>query len=105
MRIKASRALAPSLLTFGLVLSGLACTGQRPARTDGERLYLSRCTSCHSAYEPREYQPHEWDHAIGRMLDLNKVKLTHEERALIFSYLAGTERRLPRGPLVQHGTL
>ncbi|MBS2021402.1 MAG: hypothetical protein JST92_03265 [Deltaproteobacteria bacterium] len=88
MRIKT--VLAPAAL--GVLLATSACTGTRAPRSDGERLYLSRCTSCHAAYEPRDYTANEWDHAVAKMIDLKKVELSEGDRALILSYLLGTEQ-------------
>jgi mono/diheme cytochrome c family protein len=68
-----------------------ACGGGRPRgpMSDGQRMYLSKCTSCHSAYEPAERTPLKWADAIDEMEAKKKVHLAPDERALILTYLTG----------------
>ena len=68
-----------------------ACGGGRPRApmSDGERMYLGKCTSCHSAYEPASRTPKGWADAIDEMEAKKKVHLDQGERALILSYLGG----------------
>ena len=72
-----------------LALDG--CTEARPRAplSDGERLYLVRCTGCHAAYEPGERTPEEWTGAVAKMERWKKVTLSDEDRALILGYLSG----------------
>jgi hypothetical protein len=57
--------------------------------SEGERLYMAKCTSCHSAYEPSAYPPAKWRENVAEMEAANKVHLSQEERAEILSYLTG----------------
>lgn len=84
MRIITGAALAAALSLAG-------CTGAapRPPRSEGERLYLARCTKCHVAYEPGQRTPAQWQEAVENMEMLGKVDLSSEDRALILGYLAG----------------
>ena len=75
----------------GLALLGAACgTGKpRGPLSDGERLYLSRCTSCHRTYEPGELSPEQWTTVVAKMERLKKVRLRPEERLLLLGWLGG----------------
>lgn len=76
---------------FALLALVAACGGGRPRApmTDGERMYLAKCTACHSAYEPASRTPQGWADAIDEMEAKKKVHLQPDERALILTYLAG----------------
>ncbi len=84
MRIK----LAFALLA-GLALAACGDARPRAPMSDGERMYLSRCTGCHAAYEPSERTPEEWSAAVAKMERWKKVSLSPEQRALILGYLGG----------------
>lgn len=64
--------------------------------TDGERMYLSKCTACHSAYEPAAYPAKAWVAAIDEMEQKKRIHLTPAERALILEYLTGDPSGTPR---------
>lgn len=89
-------------LVFALAWSSLlAACGVGRSRapvSDGERLYQARCTACHAAYEPSSRTPAEWRAAVSKMERWKKVRLNDPERALILSYLTGTEPSLPPTP-------
>jgi hypothetical protein len=74
-----------------LALLASACGGARPRGplSDGERLYLSRCTSCHRTYEPGELSPQQWGAVVAKMERLKKVRLRPEERSLLLGWLGG----------------
>ena len=77
-----------------LSLAALAsCGGAAPRRqmSDGERLYLARCTSCHRTYEPGEFTPAGWAKEVAKMERLKKVTLDPGERALLLGWLAGPQ--------------
>lgn len=57
----------------------------------GERLYRSKCTSCHRAYSPGERK--DWPAVIDKMEANRKVHLDAEERAEILSFLQGPPAR------------
>jgi cytochrome c5 len=72
------------------VLAALLACATGPSRrplADGERLYLSRCTSCHRTYEPPELTGAQWGEAVAKMERLKKVRLSGEERALLLGWL------------------
>jgi hypothetical protein len=78
------------LATAALVVLA-ACGGSRPRSpmSDGERTYLAKCTSCHSAYQPSDHTPAEWSAKIDEMERNKRVQLSPAERALILAYLSG----------------
>jgi len=57
--------------------------------SDGQRLYLAKCTSCHAAYEPARFSAQKWRENVGEMEGAKKVQLSREERAEILKYLTG----------------
>ena len=75
-----------------MVVVATACGAQKPRgpMTDGERTYLSKCTSCHRIYEPSEHSPKEWVAEIAEMERLKRVRLEPAERAQILTYLTGS---------------
>jgi hypothetical protein len=81
-----TRALATVLL-----LGTLACGESRPREpmSDARRMYLSKCTACHSEYAPSTYTKEQWVAALDEMEKLKRVHLSPEERSLILSYLTG----------------
>ncbi len=59
--------------------------------TEGHRLYLAKCTTCHRAYEPARFTPDHWRQAVAKMTRKGRVHLTADERAAILGYLTGAE--------------
>jgi hypothetical protein len=85
---------AAAILALAAIAS--ACAGQRRApRSEGERLYMAKCTSCHS-YEPHEYTAARWSTEIDEMERTKKVTLQPEQRALILGYLTGSQAGQPQ---------
>lgn len=78
----------PALALLALLA---ACGSSRPRTpmSDGERIYLAKCTACHSAYQPSDHTPAEWAAKIDEMERNKRVTLSSEERALILGYLSG----------------
>ena len=74
------------------LLAAEAC-GSAPSRpmSEGERLYRSKCVSCHRAYEPGER--HDWTDVVDKMEANRKVHLSQEERAEILAFLQGPLQR------------
>jgi hypothetical protein len=72
-----------------LVLLAVAACTSAPSRplSEEERLYRSKCTSCHRAYEPGERK--DWPKILDKMQAEKKTRLTEEERAQILSFLQG----------------
>jgi diheme cytochrome c len=73
-----------------LLLCAAACGGSRPREpmSDSRRTYLSKCTSCHSAYQPAEYTPAQWSEVMDEMEKQKRVRLSPDERELILGYLS-----------------
>ena len=71
-----------------LAAAALACSSA-PSRpmSEGERLYRSKCTSCHRVYEPSDRS--DWPRVIDKMEAEKKVRLGPEDRAEILTYLQG----------------
>ena len=55
--------------------------------SEEERLYRSKCTSCHRVYEPAERR--DWPQVLDKMEAEKKVRLSAEERAQILAFLRG----------------
>lgn len=90
MRINLSALLA--LVVCASALAGCSAGRPRGDMSDGERLTLARCSSCHVAPDPRERTAAEWGRAVAYMEKLKKVTLDEGERALILSWLASGAR-------------
>jgi hypothetical protein len=82
-----------------LALAAAACSSGRPRgpMSEGERMYLAKCTSCHSAYEPGERSAQSWVKAMDDMERRKKTHLKAGERALILTYLTGDPAGHPGG--------
>lgn len=71
-----------------LLLAAAACSSA-PSRplSEEERLYRSKCTSCHRAFEPSARK--DWPRVLDKMQAEKKTHLTPEERATILQFLQG----------------
>lgn len=58
-------------------------------QSTGRFLYISKCTSCHKAYEPELHTPDEWEKILNEMG--KKAKLRSDEKESILKYLSGKE--------------
>jgi hypothetical protein len=78
-------------LAAALLLGVAACGESRPREpmSDARRMYLNKCTACHSEYAPSTYTKEQWVAALDEMEKLKRVHLSPEERSLILSYLTG----------------
>jgi hypothetical protein len=78
-------------LIAALLLCAAACGGSRPREpmSDARRMYLAKCTACHSEYSPSKYTKEQWIAALDEMEKQKRVHLTQEERSLILAYLTG----------------
>ena len=77
----------------GLAALLAAACGSLPPRapmSDGQRLYLAKCTSCHDAYEPHDYTPRQWRNAIREMEADKRIHLAQADRSAILIYLTGS---------------
>ena len=97
------------LLTASMALGGftLACAGALPPVTPalveravsrwpdsseaslkrGRRLFVDRCSGCHSLVLPRQHSEEEWVEWLDAMQE--RARLTPQERELVMRYLAG----------------
>ena len=78
-------------VTVALALCAAACGSSRPREpmSDARRMYLAKCTACHSEYAPSTYTKEQWIAALDEMEKHKRVHLTKEERSLILAYLTG----------------
>jgi hypothetical protein len=53
---------------------------------EGRNLYVSKCTSCHKAYEPELHTTLEWKTILDEMG--RKAKLSTQEKETILRYLS-----------------
>lgn len=83
---------------IALLALATACSSA-PSRpmSSGERLYRSKCTSCHRVHEPHEYTPQQWIAIVDKMEAEKKVHLSREDRAEILGYLGGGTSSLRQG--------
>lgn len=79
-----------------LLLAACSSAPSRPM-SSGERLYRSKCTSCHRVHEPHEYSPRQWAAIVDKMEAEKKVHLSREDRAEILGYLGGGTSSLRQG--------
>lgn len=52
----------------------------------GRRLYISKCSGCHSLYTPETHSAQSWEKTVPEMMA--RAKLTTEEAIQIVRYLA-----------------
>lgn len=84
-----------SLVRRGLLLVGLgflgACRPLPEPESQGARLYVERCTTCHRAYQPSAMKFEMWKLVIGRMqgvISRNGLPpLREDEVAILLDYL------------------
>lgn len=74
-----------ALLFISCSGSGNDTKNQLTRFPEGRELYLSKCTSCHKAYEREMFTAEKWKSAIDEMTV--KAKLNDEEKTLILNYL------------------
>ncbi len=80
-----------------LAAAALACAGAPPAEAGpagAERLYRSRCSSCHRAYAPSSRDRTTWDAILAKMAP--RAKLSDAEREQISEYLQANAKDAPR---------
>lgn len=53
--------------------------------TSGRELYVSKCSSCHSLYNPARFNEAEWDKNLAKMQP--KAKISDQQKKLIREYL------------------
>lgn len=74
----------------GLIIFFLSSCSSSVERRDtkfpvGQKLYLSKCSSCHRLYDPGEFTPSQWDTILFSMR--KKAKTSPEEEAEILKFL------------------
>lgn len=53
--------------------------------SEGRKLYVNHCGSCHNLYLPDRYNAAEWEENVAEMQE--KGKITDSQKAKILSYL------------------
>ena len=66
--------------------SSNATNNQLTKFPEGRELYLSKCTSCHRAYEREKFTAEKWKAVLNEMTV--KAKLNDDEKTLILNYLS-----------------
>jgi mono/diheme cytochrome c family protein len=54
----------------------------------GRRLYIDKCSGCHSLIPVDRYDDARWAAEVQEMLNLKKVRLVEDERRLLVRYLS-----------------
>jgi hypothetical protein len=75
-----------ALLFINCSGSGNDTNNQLTKFPEGRELYLSKCTSCHRAYEREKFTAEKWKAVLEEMTV--KAKLNDEEKTLILNYLS-----------------
>jgi len=57
------------------------------ALTEGRKLYIANCGSCHNLYKPETYSAEKWTHEIIEMK--GKAMISDYQAGLILKYLTG----------------
>jgi mono/diheme cytochrome c family protein len=65
--------------------------------TRGRALYVSRCASCHSLYQPREFPPQKWGSFVGEMAERAKLSPL-EVNQLVHYLMTAAEAPPPPAP-------
>ncbi len=60
---------------------------------DGRRLYINKCSGCHSLIPVDRFDDAKWTAEVDEMIKLSKVRLTKEDRDLILRYLTTANDR------------
>lgn len=76
------------VLTVGLLVVVEGCQEMAAEMSEGERLYRSKCSSCHSTIEPERFGKEQWREHIDRF----GKKMTAEEKDTVLEYLTGEGR-------------
>ena len=96
--------LFPCLLAFGLGASGCASLPQPTsadvtraqsvypdvtleALTADRKTYVKTCSGCHALHLPREFASTKWPVLVDKMVSVEKVKLSGEQRQQIEEFL------------------
>ncbi len=51
----------------------------------GRRLYVSRCSGCHTLFLPQDFTAVQWQHQLEEMGE--QAKLNASQREMVFKYL------------------
>ena len=58
---------------------------------EGRRMYMEKCSSCHSLHVPSAFSEEQWATAMDKMQ--SKAHLTDEEKELIIKYIIAARKR------------
>ena len=74
-------------VSVGLFMLVYGCHNIATEMSDGEKLYLAKCSSCHNVIAPSCYDKGEWRLHI----DEYGGKMTVEEKQAVLQYLTDSE--------------
>ncbi len=57
------------------------------ALTEGRKLYIAKCSSCHNLYKPETYSAEKWTNELNEMKE--KAMISDYQAGLILKYLTG----------------
>ncbi len=78
--IRLSGAIAAGLLFYG-------CGQMAAEMSVGEKLYRSKCSSCHNVIEPHRFEKERWREYIEKY----GRKMVSDEKRMLLDYLAGSD--------------
>lgn len=61
--------------------------------TEGRRLFVSRCTDCHTLVPPSEVAPEDWPEEVDRMVRKKAMSLSPRQRERLKHYLMAASAR------------
>jgi hypothetical protein len=93
-------------LLAALVAALLACAGASPAPAtaggdrgagggEAERLYRSKCSGCHRAYEPSSRTQAQWRNVLSRMIPKAHLTPPEEERLRVLLMAGASDAAAP----------
>jgi hypothetical protein len=59
----------------------------------GRRLYVDKCSGCHSLIPVDRFDDDRWEAEVDEMLKLKKVRMTDGDRGLLLAYLTTANDR------------
>lgn len=72
------------IVIAGLIILVYGCQSMAVYMSDGEKMYVAKCSSCHSVIAPGDHDEEEW----RLYIDKYGKKMTGEEKQIVLEYLA-----------------
>lgn len=63
-----------------------------PDLRTGRRLYIDKCSGCHSLLPVDRYDAARWESEVDEMFRLKKVRMSAEDRATLLRYLTAASK-------------